>query len=238
MGVDARIFVRIKGRQHWLDPKNELQTAYSLASTMGAENFWISNGEFGGKHHCLAIMKPYADKAEAEDYGQPEEYVGSVVWTQDGDPIVAEEDEQFIQVFLAGRYYSEGYARGDWPTLRMIIEWLAHRFPAGSVWYGGDSSGCCAEEMTLERMAQMNDFFLDSGNRTYQRAFARAVDRHTGQPAPMCDLCQVMTVNCGGGQGESFWFCDGCGRNVVTSKTGARWLKRGEDFFERHKTPS
>lgn len=238
MGVDAEMFVRIRGRANWLREEDLLKASYELASTLGSDNFLITIGRFPDEpkwqHHALSIIRPLQDKADAADHGLNEAHIGRTVWTQDGPTIVAENDEQFVRVHLGTRYYGEDYARGNWPIIRATTEWLEKRFPMGAVWYGGDSSGICAEHLTRERREQLNDFFLSSGRKTYERYFARPVDEVTGTPAPQCPACNVTTIHCGGGQGEAFWYCDGCGKKAVTSKSGTRWLDRHQDFFDRN----
>lgn len=236
MGVDARILVRLKGESNWLAEPDLLAASYQIASTVGPTNFMITSAMGDDwpfeRHHAISILKRIVNENEArDDYGLGSEFVGKLVWTQDGPPIIGEPGEQFLQVHIAQRLYHEEYARGYWPTIRSVIEWLMLRFPAGEFWYGGDSSGFCAERVTPERLTALNNYYLATGNRTYQRYFATPVDRVTGQGAPTCPTCKVMAINCGGGQGQTFWYCDGCGRNVITSKDGARWLKPGEEFF-------
>jgi hypothetical protein len=204
MGVDAEMFVRLKGRDKWLKPEHELAAAYELASTIGADNFVVNFSETDGKlpsggHHALSIVRPIKDKADARDNGL-------------GSEIIAAPDEQFIRVHLWTRYYGPSYARGNWPVIRMTMEWLQLRFPEAEIWYGGDSSGICAEHMTADRIKEFNDFFLESGRKTYQRAFTSlGLD---GAP-PACPCCLTVTNNCGGGSDCGFFYCDGCGQKFI-----------------------
>jgi hypothetical protein len=216
MGVDAEMFVRIKGREHWLADDDELLAAYQLASTIGHDSYLITLGGDSSfsQHHALSIMRPIKDASDAEDHGLDADSVGKVVWTQDGDPIVAAPDEQFIKVHLWTRYYGEDYARGNWPIIRVTAEWLAMRFPAGEVWYGGDSSGICAEHLTAERLATLNNFFLSSGRRTYTRYDSPF---RSARGSCECLTCRQPMIDTGGGQGQQFWFCDGCGAEAVTA---------------------
>jgi len=41
-------------------------------------------------------------------------------------------------VEVSGRYYGEGYARGDFPIYKAIAEWIEARFDRAVVFYGGD----------------------------------------------------------------------------------------------------
>jgi hypothetical protein len=233
MGVDAKMFVRLKGKASWLKPEDVLKASYEIASTIGSDNFlitaaWTDMKPFGKPHHELSIVEPWG----SDEYETEPELQGKIVWSQDGDPIVAAPDEQFVSVHLSQRYYGEDYARGDWPVIRSTIEWLQKRFPAGEVWYGGDSSGICAEHMTSLRVAALNNYFLESGRRSYTRyesGFSfKAANTHK------CPTCEVTTIDCGGGRGQTFLYCDGCGRKFirVDSSGAVVDVKRGTDFFE------
>ncbi len=234
MGIDAEMFARIKGRENWLPEADELSTAYDLASTLGHQNFFITIGLFKNSsdhgHHALSIVKPLKDAQEAEDYCLDRSLVGKVLWTQDGDPIIAQDDEQFVQVHLYTRYYGEDYARGNWPIIRASAEWLEKRFPDCEVWYGGDSSGVCAAPFTRGRRDQINDFYLGDGGRSYYR---RDGFNFTGHAAPTCPVCAVPMFSSGGGRGTEFWNCDGCGKKAHTTTAGVRWLQRHTDHFDR-----
>lgn len=235
MGVDAEMFVRIKGRSNWLRDEHELAAAYELASTVGAEHFFVMFGDDGklSGHHALSIMRPIKDPTDAEDYGLGPAVVGKVVWTQDGDEIIADDDEQFVRIHLWSRYYGPTYARGNWPVIRLTIEWLQMRFPGAEVWYGGDSSGICAEPMTAERVKEFNYFSLESGRKTYQRAFTSLGT--DGRP-PTCPACLVETNNCGGGQDAGYFYCDGCDQKFIKERRGNRvhLLGRHQEFFAGH----
>ena len=209
MGIDAEMFARIKGRENWLKPEDERHTGYELASTIGPEFFYISM-----EQHALSIIKP-------------DPQFGRVVWLQDGDPIIADADEQFVEVHIQSRYYGPGYARGNWPAIRIVAEWLEWRFPSCEVWYGGDSSGVCASLLDAKKRKEINDFFLATGRRTYTRHNSdwrfSELDTRTGHAAPKCPCCDVNTYHVGGGNTKSFWQCDGCGRSAVTDPTGVTW---------------
>ena len=233
MGVDARMFVRLSGRDNWLKEDDVLSTSYALASTIGADNFVIT-ATFEDwpweKHHALSIIAPMSEE-EAFQYYEPD-FAGKVVWQQDGRPIVAPADVQFVEVSLRSRFYGENYARGDWPVLRSIIEWLWIRFPTGEVWYGGDSSGICAEAMTRDRVDAVNTFFLRNGHKSYTRYESPFLSAEA-RTAPSCRVCRVPMINCGGGHRRRFFSCDGCDSQAITVDGSAEphWLARGKDFF-------
>jgi hypothetical protein len=232
MGIDAAMFVRIKGRKNWLADGDELKAAYEMASTLGSDKFFISEeteGEAWAVHHALSIVRPMTAE-DAEDYEEPG-HVGKVVWHQDGEPIVAEPDEQFIKIHLWSRYYGEEYARGDWPTIRAVAEWLELRFPTGEVWYGGDSSGVEAAPLNAARRDELNRFYLTSGRKSYTHypnPFLPA------KSACMCPRCQEPMMDCGGGGGDTFFCCDGCGRKTIRKDASGAEIKvpRGKEFFD------
>lgn len=236
MGVDARMFVRLRGVENWIKPEDVLPLSYELASTVGYDAFLITKGakhSFGVPHHALTIAAPIKDAADAEYHGLGEEAIGGVVYTQDGDHIVADADEQFVEVHLMGRYYGKGYERGSYPTLRAIAEWLEFKLPSGEVWYGGDSSGMCATAFTPAARSDLNRHFLANGRRPYQRAFGDGFNSITGHRAPTCEVCEVRMFSTGGGQGRSFWSCDGCGAQAIVDKAATvHRFDRHKDIFE------
>lgn len=232
MGVDAQMLVKVPNCT--LTEADAVRIGYELAATIGPDHFMITRGDdhklaFGAPHHAVSLVKPHS----SAEYGDYPEFDGRVIWTQDGEPIVAEPGEQFLNVHLMGRYYGPGYERGTWPILRAIIEWLRRRFPGGEVWYGGDSSGICAELMTDERLRRLDDHFYAHGRRPYVRYRPSGSDALTGHRAPVCGCADVATVNTGGGRGSSFWWCDGCGAVYITSNSAPHGIRlnRNEDVF-------
>lgn len=216
MGVDAEMIVRIKGKENWLDEKDLIRTAYEMASTLGHDNYFITLGDnktYGTPHHALSIIQPIKTKEEAEYNGIEESLIGKTVFTQDGPDILAEEDEQFIKVHFWTRYYSEDYARGNWPVIRDTADWLRLKFPKGEVLYGGDSSGMCAEVLTVERQKELNDFYLKDGGKSYYRRGFGFMEKHN---APTCPCCKEPMFSFGGGGNTTFWNCDGCGMKSLT----------------------
>jgi len=203
MGIAARILVKLS-QSATIDDREVLRASYRLASTIGHEAFVISDS-----HHAISIITPYTD----ED-GYAPELEGLTVWQQDGPEIIARDGEQFLEVNLFSRYYGPGYKRGDWLRLRGIIEWLRRRFPTGSVWYGGDSSGVCASEMDDEALKEIDDVFYASGRYGYTHP------KYRGQDGDVtCPRCQEGTANTGGEGDKSFHYCFGCGTSFVARQS-------------------
>lgn len=228
MGVDAEMFARIKGRENWIAEGDVRGLSYKLASTIGHDWFLITEGtDWAGSphHHALSIIKPYG----GESYEDDADLIGKVIWSQDGEPIIAGEDEQFVRAHLMSRYYGPDYARGNWPVLRMTALWMRQNL-GGEVWYGGDSGGICAEPLTEARLADLDRFFLANGRRPYSRYESPVFGNREHKPT--CRVCDVEMIDTGGGRGQVFWICDGCGARVITVGTVERKLKRGQDFFE------
>lgn len=224
MGVDAEILVRIRGRSNWLTEDRCAQLAYELASSTDWRQFLLlREGEACGSdkrpRRSINIVPPFAD-----EYDEDPANKGRVVYHQDGPTIVAHDDEQFIKASLMGRYYGPGYERGDWPALRAVITWLAHRIPTGSVWYGGDSCGMCVSEMTPDAIKAIDEHWFVNGRRPYVRhdsSLLRMRGRgFAGTEAPICDLCHVPMAECGGSKEFDFWWCDGCGEKVTKHVDG------------------
>jgi hypothetical protein len=226
MGVDAEMFVRLRGSDR-LTEEQVNRLSYEIGTAFDNKFFFTMNpkqGVFSETRRALEIMKPL-DKTRVEDYGLSEDFAGKVVWTQDGDEIVAADDEQFIKVNLHGRYYGKEYERGDWTTLRACIFWLTTKIPSGQVWYGGDSSGCCAQHADSIFMAEMDRHWVDNARRPYVRHENKYKGMFGRFPAhdivaPVCNLCDVPMAECGGSQTYNFYWCDGCGLKASKHANG------------------
>lgn len=245
MGVDAEILVRISGKQNWLSGDEVKRLAYEIGTGFPSDFFFTmhpSQGLFKETRRALEIMKPIED---AEYHGLDAEHLGKVVWTQDGDPIVAGDDEQFIKVNLYGRYYGPNYERGDWPSLRACIYWLSVRLPQAQVWYGGDSSGMCVQHATTQFLADMDMHWALHTRRPYVRyknnfkGLFGAMPMDNVEP-PICQLCEVPMADGGGSRDYGFFWCDGCGAKASKHHSGTTaYAKLHEDYptFEVDGTP-
>lgn len=78
-----------------------------------------------------------------------------------------------VQAHPEGAYYGPGYARGYWPRLAAIIEFLRYRIEGAAVWYGPDTADYC-EEATPEFMATMWKYWAENGTRPYDKSFIKA----------------------------------------------------------------
>lgn len=238
MGVDAEMFVRLKGA-HRLSEADVRRLSYEIGTAFDTGFFFTMNpqqGLFKETRRALEIMKPIASMEDAEDYGLDKEHVGRVVWSQDGDPIIADADEQFIKANLFGRYYGRGYERGDWPKLRACIFWLSTRIPNCEVWYGGDSSGICAERANGHFLADMDHHWALNARRPYVRYksdFSGIIPKMPKDSIipPVCTLCDVPMADQGGSRDYTFFWCDGCGLQASKHCNGTlAWAGLHEDY--------
>lgn len=234
MGVDAEMFARHAGTP--LTPTRVRQLASRLAATLGVENFmvmrpgampWYPEGR-----HALGLV-PTIEEISAEDKEHAaylreraggEIAAGTQVWTQDGPPIFSTPGEQFIRVHLWTRYYGPGYERGAWPVIRATAEWLERHVPGCTVYYGGDSSGICAEPLHAAARDYLNAHYLTHGHEPYRGG--------RGLAPILCDFCLRGMHDVGGGQGQRFWHCDGCDLKTITVGAERHDLPKDMEFFD------
>jgi len=237
MGVDAEMFIRIRGKDR-LTESQVRRLSYEIGTAFDTDFFFTMNplqGLFNEERRALEIMQPIPAE-EVEDYGLEPQHAGKVVWAQDGDPIVAEDDEQFIRVNLYGSYYGPGYERGDWPKLRACIFWLSARIPQGRVWYGGDSGGCCVEPADATFLAKLDMHWALHARRPYVRYKSDLSAIFGKKPTdsivpPICNLCTEPMAGCGGSSSYSFFWCDGCGLKASKHISGqTEFAGRHEDY--------
>ena len=229
MGVDAEMIVRISGKENWLTDAEVRKLAYELSSSVGADKFFITQkGEFDwypNGRHALEIQGPLK-KRDAEDYERPD-LIGKIVRFQDGDPIIGSDDEQFINVQLFGRYYGAGYERGDWPSIYATIEWLRINIPQGSIWYGGDSSGICMQEMTRQETDDLMRYWAKNGRRPYvhyRGGYGTGINL-------TCPHCDVEMADSGGSRDYTFLWCDGCNARATKHNDGrVCWAERHKGY--------
>lgn len=213
MGVDAQMLVKHRAQY---TPDQVLALAVALAEAFGPQTFMIWSKEDSSwateDRHALEIVNEYE---------------------QDGDSIIPEAGEQFIEVHLAGRYYGPGYERGNLPDYIAVANWLEARIPGCSIFYGGDSSGICAEPFDAKGRAKYWEHFCRVGHAPYTGAFGS----FQNSPRMVCSFCKTDMANLGGGGGNTYFSCMSCNRRVIyEGKTGKTIkVKVGEDFFTAHK---
>lgn len=206
MGIDARILIKIIDKEQWLDSHQLRIHSARLADVIGHSHFFIKPEE--GRHALSFVRDKYLEYFE--DYNEdrlenelpPYTADGPTVFWQDGEDIVAEPNEQFIEANLWSRYYGEGYPRGDWKLLHFVISWCMYNLPAAEVWYGGDSNGVEAELMTASRLAELDRYYLTEGHDAY---FGKSKNQYK------CEFCLCGIENSGGGGDHRFYRCNSCG---------------------------
>ena len=184
MGVDAQMLLRTNGM---FTDDEILSMAVNAYERFGDVLFVRNNESSGGKHHCITREE---------------------VYTQDGEGIVPEPGETFLNVHLSGRYYGEGYERGNLPDYIMLAEYFESIIPDVKVMYGGDSSGVCAEPFDKNARAELFSYFVKVGHRPYTSGFDSKKDGEE------CGLCKVKMTRCGWGGNYAKWYCHGCGTTV------------------------
>lgn len=180
MGIDARMFVRVPRAVS----DNDLRDwNYRLGSMA---------------HHWLFLGS--GDRI----YHKPLERIA--IYKQDGDDIVPKDGETFLNVPLGGRYYSDGYERGDLLAYVGIAEFLEVLIPDCAVWYGGDSSGVCAE--LFDRSARTK--LLAHASKVSHDPYNSHFDSRRDVPQPMCQSCEFPMDRRGFGNNYALFTCNGC----------------------------
>lgn len=195
MGVDAEMFVRVRGRWTGTDVR---RLAGEMCAAFGTDRFMLDkSGEFSGvgPRHALAVVPEY---------------------DQDGPTIIPDSRETFIRVYLWTRVYVEGYERGDLPFILALADWL-ERKTGGAVWYGGDSSGICAEPLTPSFRERLWAHFVEHGHKPYVE---RGWSFGSGLAMPFCDFCQRAFFEYGSGPSGAMVRCAGCDARMRQSGSG------------------
>lgn len=191
MGIDAELLVRNKSP---LSEREVRKVSFALVEAFGVSNFLVSGpGEYSPNdpgEHALRIVP---------------------VYKQDGPAIHPREGEQLIRVGLFHRYYGQGYERGNLPLIVAIADWLEKRFSNSEIWYGGDSSGVCAEPFPESARAALFDYFCRVGHQPYRTA-------GSGQTCAFCADAEMVACRFGGG--TVGYACQGCHLRRLVSKSG------------------
>jgi hypothetical protein len=186
MGIDINMFVRTK------EPVTETEVrkaAIDMCAVFGVDRFWLDrkNGR-----HALAVVP------EVE---------------QDGPTIRRKKGETFILVYTFGRYWGEGYERGDLAFVIAVSMWLETRFPSSEVWYGGHSSGICAELLDAHARKKLVAHAASKNGADYHRPHPNPfLSEQQQDPPQYCEFCagEQMTP-CRWGGGGTGYVCQGCG---------------------------
>ena len=105
------------------------------------------------------------------------------------------------EVSLGGRYYGDGYERGDWPVLCAIMDWLVRQPCVSDVFYGSDCGNF------FERFADVRDsisaIFATVGHLPY--LIGKKGD------SPSCPDCGQKMWNSGWRNHRTMYSCSGCG---------------------------
>lgn len=178
----------------------------------------------------LAIERTLTRYREDDDPPPGSEY------REDSDkPIKAQGDECLLELSLWGRYYGEGYERGNILIYCAIAEWLEQNIRGCEVWYGGDSSGVCAKPFTDAMRRKLRRHLYSQHGRDYFNHEGMS----GGFPAlpPACSMCPggiYRGSQCmwGGGLNNvttAGFYCRGCGKGKETHDGGQTWVARKED---------
>ncbi len=152
-----------------------------------------------------------------------------LLYTQDGDDVLAAPGEYLLQVSLWTRYYGEGYERGDILTLCAIAEWIEANMQPCEVWYGGDSSGVCIEPFGEPRRMELRRHLFGQKGRDYFKSSGWGFSTPP-MPKP-CGLCvpgEERRQQYGSGMNGQYAAvsCAGCGKNFETHDGGTTWAER------------
>ena len=138
------------------------------------------------------------------------------LYTQDGPDILPASNERFVLAHLMTRYYGPGYERGDLPFLIALAEWLERKLKPCEVWYGGDSSGVCAEPFGAKERAAMLDHLASANGRDY---FRQTGMLSAGESAE-CDFCEAPMNAQLFSNIKTGFECAGCGLRTMVHRDG------------------
>jgi len=224
MGIDAEMLVRrvprIAVTDEWLK-----ETSWKLCKAIGAEHFFVE----AGPTPRLAIDRTLTRYRDADTPA-----MGSV-YQQDGDDVPAENGECLLELSLSGRYYGPGYERGDILAYCAIAEWLEANIEGCEVWYGGDSSGVCAEPFPEAKRRELKLHLFGKNGRDYFGHFENSGLFSDGckrpEPCSLCPRGQYRGIRNGFGRNGAYgvFHCAGCGKSVMTEDGGATFKSHKDD---------
>lgn len=146
-------------------------------------------------------------------------------YEQDGPTVLADPGVWFLRLNLWGRYYGEGYERGDLLTYCAMAEWIEANIPNAEVWYGGDSSGVLLEPFDEPARAKLRRHLYSSHGRDYYAAmsFQRPGTFPTPKPCSLCVPGELRFVQHGTGANYIAVSCGGCGKSFESRDGGKSW---------------
>jgi len=201
MGVDARMVVRLASP---LTDAEIVDASYRLSEACGHhEVFWQSNDESmarGEMRRALNRVPPAGDEES--------EYRACGIEAGDG---------MLVWVSLWGRYYGEGYERGNLWTFIAVAEWMERNFHGCRVFYGGDT-GESLEPFSAREREELIAHWAANGGRPYYAREGKSYPSWYGDEHPLrptCPLCQYKATQYGSGREFASWQCDGCKRHWV-----------------------
>lgn len=155
-----------------------------------------------------------------------------LLYTQDGDDVLAAPGEYLLQVSLRTRYYDVGYERGDLLTICAVAEWIEANMQPCDVWYGGDSSGVCIEPFGEPKRRELRRHLFSQQGRDYFN-YSGWGGATPPMPKP-CGLCvpgEERRQQYGSGMNGKYAAvsCAGCGKNFETHDGGTTWAERKND---------
>ena len=251
MGIDANILIKYRSphqpTKEWL---NDL--SWNLSAAVGPEQFYTESegyedeAEFEKAYDAWCNLPkeqrtlencPSMVRRAVELCGKikPGEYVvgndtqswhfdtPGRIYHQDGPDILAADPEEWLlTVNYTGRYYGPGYERGDLFTILKISAWFIANLGGCRVFYGGDSSGVCAVELTPAYVAYLISHWAGEHGRDY---YTRSGECEFPGPKP-CALCPST----GPRHQQYLWSgsvagvsCMGCGKKFRTEDKGLTW---------------
>lgn len=227
MGVDAEMLVRgVKETtvtDEWLK-----EMSWRLCQSVGAKHFKVGEYWRGFTDWTYnAIMRSGRWAGDDENIKPGSKYI------QDGKDIDAEPGECMLELGLLGRYYGIGYERGDILAYCAIAEWLEYNIPGCTVYYGGDSSGVCAEQFDEKARIRLRQHLLGTDGRAYfnYSRMPRMPGEAKVQP-PACSACpggKYAGSQFGWGGPYAAFSCPGCGDKTCTRDNGKTWEKDKSD---------
>lgn len=203
MGIDARILVRVKGSP---SDENLKRWSWYICEAFGANKFWRTPVARSGDY----------------DHKIPD----GKIYRQDGPAIIAEAGETLLEVSVSTRYYGEGYTRGDIITICAVAEWIEQNVPNCEVWYGGDSSGVCAEPFPDDVRRQHRKLLYSQEGSDYYKGRGPLATNDI-PPFAACERCipERKPNRYGFGTDYAAYECPGCGKREQTRDGGKTWNK-------------